>query len=289
MKKYFLTFASSDLKKSLNRIKKEAENLNIYNNILTLNEEDLDLCFKNRFKNYLKFGIRGYGYMCWKPQVILQVLNKMDDGDILQYSDVGCHLNKKGLDRLFQYFELTKKTEKGILAFQNKIPEYPLIYDGRKLLNYLDYQWTKGDLLDYFKIRNNDIILKTPTIGSGIIFIRKCEKSLQLINEWLDVIKYDFKLIDDSKSISPNIKGFIEHRHDQAIFSILCKLNNIETLSAYEYYYPSKNNIDIPDWPILSNFPIWAKRDKVYKIKSSIIINIWRIKKYLKKLIYKYL
>jgi len=285
LKKYFLSFASSDLNKSLIRIKKEAEELKFYNHILTLSEEDLDISFKMKFENYLKFGTRGYGYMCWKPQIILQGLNKMEEGDVLQYTDVGCQLNKKGIKRLSEYFELTKNSEKGILAFQNKIPEYPLNYDGRKMLICLDYEWTKGDLIDYFKVRDNENILKTPTIGSGIIFIRKCEKSLEIINRWLDVIKYDFKLIDDSKSRCPNVKGFIEHRHDQAIFSILCKLNNIKTISAFEYWYSSKNNANIPDWSMLSNFPIWAKRDKSYKFKSNFMINIWRIKKFIKKII----
>jgi hypothetical protein len=283
LKTYFLTFASSDLEKSLNRISNEARNLNFYDSILSYTESDLDSNFKAIFNTYLKYGVRGFGYWSWKPQVILQVLNEMEDGDILQYSDVGCYLNKKGLDRLCQYFELTKKTEKGILAFQNKLPEYPLKYDGREMLNYLEYEWVKGDLIDYFNVRNNAKIINTPTIGATVLFIRKCEQSVKLINEWLNVIKYDFHFIDDTKSKSPNMDGFIEHRHDQSIFSILCKLNNVETLSAYEYYYPSKTNKNTPDWSMLSNFPIWAKRDKKYTLKSSIIIFIWRLKKYLNK------
>jgi hypothetical protein len=250
LKKYFLTFASSDLKKSLNRIKNQADFLNFYDYVITYTEKELDSNFHSLFKENLKFGTRGFGYWCWKPQIILQVLENMNDGDILQYSDVGCHLNIKGIERLSQYFELAKKTEKGILAFQNKLPEYPLEYDGRRMLNYLDYQWIKGDLIDHFNIRDKKDILNTVTIGATVIFIRKCEKSIELINKWLDVIKYDFKLIDDSSSKNPNMEGFQAHRHDQAIFSILCKLEDIKTLSAYEYYYPSKVNLNKPDWDI---------------------------------------
>ena len=283
MKKYFLTFASADLEKSLNRITEEANDLNFYDSILSYSEIDLDPNFKNFFYKYFKYGVRGFGYWCWKPQIILQVLDKMDDGDILQYSDVGCHLNKKGLDRLSQYFELTKKTEKGILAFQNKLPEYPLKYDGREMLNYLEYEWVKGDLIDFFNVRENEKILNTPTIGAGVFFIRKSEQSVEIIKKWLDIIKINFNYINDAESNSPNFVGFIEHRHDQAIFSILCKLNNIETLSAYEYYYPSKENLNIPDWSMLSNFPIWAKRDKKYNLKSSILFLIWRFKKFFNK------
>jgi hypothetical protein len=192
LKKYFLTFATSDLNKSLKRIKKEAINLDFYDHIITYTEEDLDKKFKSYFKNYLKLGSRGFGYWSWKPQIILQVLDKMDDGDILQYSDAGCQLNNRGIARLYEYFELTKKTEIGILAFQNKLPEYPLKYDGREMLNYLEYEWVKGDLIDFFNVRENEEILNTPTIGAGVIFIRKCEQSVEIIKKWLDVIKINF-------------------------------------------------------------------------------------------------
>jgi hypothetical protein len=284
MKKYFITFASSDLEKTLSRIKKEATTLNFYDYILTYSEKDLDSNFKIIFNEYLKFGTRGFGYWSWKPQIILQTLNKMEEGDILQYTDAGCHLNINGLGRLNEYFEITKNSKSGILAFQAKTPEPPLTYDGREMLDCVEYKWVKGDLLDYFDVRSKDTILKTQTITATIIFIRKTWKSIKLINEWLDVIKYDFRLIDDKKSISKNLDGFIEHRHDQAIFSILCKLNDIDTLSAYEYWYPSKMNKFKPDWKILSKYPILAKRDKEFDINSFISILIWRINKKLKRI-----
>jgi hypothetical protein len=284
MKKIFLSFASSDLNKSLKRILLQANSLKIYDEVLVCTEFDLDESFKIKFSKYLQFGTRGYGFWSWKPQIILQTLNKMEEGDILQYTDAGCHLNINGLGRLNEYFEITKNSNSGILAFQAKTPEPPLPYDGRKLLDCIEYKWVKGDLLDYFDVRSKDSILKTQTITATTIFIKKTCKTIDLINVWLDVIKYDFRLIDDTKSISKNLDGFIEHRHDQAIFSILCKLNNIDTLSAYEYWYPSKMNKFKPDWKILSEYPILAKRDKVFDINSFISILIWRINKKLKRI-----
>jgi hypothetical protein len=71
-------------------------------------------------------------------------------------------------------------------------------------------------------------------------------------------------LIDDTPSSSPNKYGFIEHRHDQAIFSLLCIKYKVLTVSAYEYWYPKKGSLQIiaPDWAALKEFPIHAKRDK---------------------------
>jgi hypothetical protein len=283
MKKYFLTFASTDLYKTLNRIRNQAERLNFYDKILIYSELNLDNIFKDQFSQYLKHGTRGYGYWSWKPQIILQALNLMEDGDILQYTDAGCHLNINGIIRLNEYFEITNNSEFGILAFQTKTPDDPLIYDGRKLLDCVDFKWIKGDLVDHFNIRSNESILETQTITATVIFIKKTPDTVNFIKKWLDVIKHDFRLIDDSKSISNNLPGFIEHRHDQAIFSILCKINNVKTISAFEYWYPSKKNVYKPDWKILSKYPILAKRDKVYKLNSFIIILIWRINKKIKK------
>ncbi len=281
MRKYFLTFASSDLRSSLERISKQAKVLKFYDEILIFDERNLDGGFRFNFQEHLKFGVRGYGYWCWKPQIILQVLNLMEQGDILQYTDSGCHLNPNGLERLNDYFFYAANSSTGILAFQSKLPLEPLFLDNRKVLSFQDRKWIKGDLLDYFQIRDNESLLNSETIGAGIIFIKKCPNSISLIEQWLNVIKYDFNLLSDSKSISPNLVDFIEHRHDQAIFSIICKLNNVETLSSYEYWCPSLKEGEA-DWDILKDFPIHAKRDKSFSLKSFIIIYLNKILKWLK-------
>ncbi len=238
--------------------------MEIYDRISILTEIDLDDNFKKQFKPYLTIGSRGYGYWCWKPQIILQTLEDMDDGDILQYTDAGCHLNRQGKHRLEEYFEMAANSSSGILAFQTKKPDLPLVYDGRNLLDLRDYKWTKGDLLDYFDVRHRKDIINTPTIGAGIIFIKKCHASLTIIKRWLKTIEDNFAYIDDTPSVAPNIDGFIEHRHDQSIFSLLCKIHSIETLSAYEYWYPSKKKHYKPDWEQLREFPIHAVRDMDY-------------------------
>ncbi len=268
MKKHFVSFADSQLHRSARRIQRQAEALNFFDTIITADENDLSQAFKTRFKSNLITGSRGYGYWCWKPQIILQVLDEMGDGDILQYTDAGCHLNKNGIARLHDYFRLAAASSAGILAFQAKQPEPPLVYDGRKLLDAPDSKWIKGDLADYFGVRNRPDILNTPTIGATIVFVRKCRRSVEIINQWLNVIEADFSLLDDSPSSSPNLTGFIEHRHDQAIFSILCKLNDVETLSAYEYCYPSLDS-GTPDWKALEMFPIHARRDKNFGLITS--------------------
>lgn len=278
MNKIFLTFADSRLKKSLARIAQEAAEMDVYSSVLTLTESDLSTAFRERFKDKLSSSVRGYGYWCWKPQIIKQILEGMEEGDLLHYCDVGCHLNADGKGRLLEYFEILSKDSIGLIAFQAKTPSPPFEYDGRTLLDLKDKLWIKGDLFDYFGVRDRLDITDTQSIGAGILFLRKTKATMDLIDQWLNVYNTSFDLADDSPSLSPNLNGFIEHRHDQSIFSILCKLRSVETISAYEYWYPSSSNISKPDWKALKNYPIWAMRNKDFGLIGN--TKIWLKSKY---------
>jgi len=227
--------------------------MKLYDEINVFDENSLDSDFKRSFSEYLQPSVRGFGFWSWKPQIILQVLEKMEYGDILQYTDSGCHLNPKGRNRLLDYFEMVEKSDSGILAFRSKSIEEKPSWDLNPII--LEYQFTKGDIIQHFGVSNNKNITHTPQFQGGIIFIRKDDSTLAFVKRWLSTIKYDFNLIDDSPSIYPNFSGFIENRHDQSIFSILCKLSNVSYLYTNEYY--SQNECDD-----LSDKPIWVKWDK---------------------------
>jgi hypothetical protein len=262
-----LSFADSRLKRSLIRLGKQAEELNFFDRIYLFDEKNLSLNFKKHFKKNLFFGSRGYGYWSWKPEIILNVLEEIKVGDCLIYLDAGCHLNPLGKKRLIDYFRFLRKTKKGILAFKAQVPNKKnslLKHDGRRLFEYQTYKWTKGDLLDYFSVRKKNDILKMQTFGAGVILVKKCKFSMKVFKEFKKIVWENFNLLDDTPSISKNIDGFIEHRHDQSIWNLLCIKYKISALSAYEYFYPKNINSNEvhPDWDALKYFPIHAKRDK---------------------------
>ena len=256
-KKIFCSFADSRMRRSLKRIKAQATAIGVYDEVHVLDESALDSGFRERFQNRLIPGSRGFGYWVWKPQIMLQIFRDMNDGDILHYCDTGCWINPEGAQRLQEYFKIADRT--GALAFQVKNTFDDPLLDGFSLP---ERNWTKGDLFDYFSVRNNSEITESEQIGSGIILLKKCTQSLELLRKWKKAYEDDFTLADDSPSRSPNLDGFIENRHDQSIFGILCKLHGVETVSAFEYCYPSDSDITKPDWSKLKNYPVWAKRDK---------------------------
>lgn len=263
---YLVSFADSTMRRSLQRLSKQAEEMHFFDGMFLSDESALSCVFNEKFRDKLLPGSRGYGYWSWKPEVIFNSLETLSDGDCLLYIDAGCHLNPRGKKRLVEYFNILSKEDKGIVAFQANAPDNEnstLMYDGRKLFDQPNYRWIKGDLLDYFGVRENAAVVNAQAIGAGIILIRKCDVAQAVIEEWRRIIWERFELLDDSPSYSSNLPGFIEHRHDQAIWTLLCQRYGIRTLSAYEYWYPRDQTSKLSaDWDALKEFPIHAKRDK---------------------------
>ncbi len=232
--------------------------MEVYSDVFAYAESDLDISFRDKFSDRLVPGSRGFGYWVWKPQIILQAFRRMAPGDLLHYADAGCRLNPKGAARLEEYFAVVSGERTGLLAFQVKNTFGDPILDGFSLP---ERRWTKGDLFDYFSARGNSFITDSEQIGAGNIFLRKCPAAEDFVRRWLKVFEDDFSLADDSPSISENFPDFIEHRHDQSVFGVLCKVHGVPTLSAFEYWYPSSSDISKPDWKKLEYYPVWAKRD----------------------------
>lgn len=256
-KRYFCTFADSRMRRSVSRIKKQAHAIGVYDHIISYDENELNPQFREKFNKELVRGSRGFAHWVWKPQIILQTFEKMNECDLVHYCDTGCWINPKGTDILLEYFEHTAAHD--MLAFQVKNSFGDPLLDAFSLP---EYKWTKGDLFDYFGVRNDNAITQSQQIGATTIFLKKNQKTETLLRAWLSVFETDFRLANDTPSISPNFDGFIEHRHDQSILGILCKMAGVQTRSTFEYFYPSTDDISKPDWKKIEKYPIWAKRDK---------------------------
>ncbi|MBD8891509.1 hypothetical protein [Roseibium litorale] len=259
----FVSFASKSMGKSLKRIGREARGLKVFDRISLLTEDDLDPAFRLRFADKLTPNVRGFGYWIWKPQAVLQELLRLQDGDLLVYADAGCHLNPGGVARLKEYLEIAASAPSGILAFQLRAPDRPDLTGTDRTPELTDSQWIKGDLVDHFGVRDQAAILETPTIVATTFVMRKCPQTLDFLRKWIAVFEADFSLIDDTPSKSENLEGFIEHRHDQAIFSILCKLTGVATLSHFENYFPAEDGKGL-DLAKLASYPIQARRLRQY-------------------------
>ncbi len=239
--------------------------MEIFDSILIHDETELAPSFRAEFAERLVIGSRGFGYWCWKPQIIKQTLDRVEYGDGVLYLDIGCHLNPGGRRRLEEYFAcLTDETP--LLVFQQAPDEEPFGEPNPNLrkMSWPLSNWTKGDLIEHFGIRDRRDILDAETFHAGSFLLRKTPETVKLIDDWIETFRRDWSLIDDSPSVAPNEPGFIEHRHDQAIFALLChRFPNKTVISGNETIYPKPDHNGLWfDWDKLADFPIHARRDR---------------------------
>ena len=277
-----LAFATQDLKRSVNRLQKQAEESLYYDLIKIFNPNDFDDKLKIYINNLLKKNKkRGYGFWFWKPYLIKKMMNNINDNDIIHYIDVGCHIIKNKNKKFNEYLNFLIEEKNWILPFQYYFDENQ-INDGINYPERQEYKYTKADLLKYFNFINSKEITDTPQFWAGNIFIKKNHESKEFLSEWINIMYNNSHLVDDSISKINNHHDFIENRHDQSVFSLLCKKYKLNSFSAYECDWAIKNNKRT--WEHNLNSPILAKRDLKYGIMKRFFI---RQKKNFKRLIKK--
>lgn len=259
-----LSFATLDLKRSIKRFAFQAQNSNYYDQIKIITPNDFSNHNKEKINKFLNQGKkRGYCYWYWKPLILLETLDKVKDGDIIHYLDIGFHINKNSNNRFNEYLDFLISFDRPLLAFQyfalNNKNSNGINFPKREELKY-----TKADLFKYFGKLDNVEITHTPQFSAGNIFVKKDEKIKHFLLDWIEVFEKRFDLIDDTPSKLKNFEKFIENRHDQSVFSILCKINSIKSLSAYEFDWAEKNQRRT--WEHIIDYPFLAKRDLRYNI-----------------------
>lgn len=194
-----ITFGNERFVNSLKRIKKEFINTNLFRDVFAYTPEDFGIDFKEKHTDFLTTNPRGYGYWLWKPYFVKKTLDSMNDGDILVYADAGCKItgNLKPLLDFCYHSE-----HKFIVA-----PNCPVT------------EFTKMDLYEECGTTYKDWIGK-PSIEANRLIICKTKHTMNIIDEWWRLSQI-YHNIDDSPSIKPNSIDFKEHRHDQAILTLL--------------------------------------------------------------------
>lgn len=191
--KYFISYGDQHFKMSLDRIRKEAENLKIFDKIITYTPAD----FSDDFKKHplLKYK-RGGGYWVWKAYFVLKTLEEMGEDDILFYADSGCNLfPPRSWEKYFKFLR-----HKDIVCF--------------KIVRRCG-AYTKKNVLEYFTPQLGPYWRHYYQIAATTFFMRKNAFTLDFTKEWFSLFTEDMIL----DSTEPQHEGFIEHRHDQSILS----------------------------------------------------------------------
>lgn len=198
---------------------------------------DLPLTFRESHSPIVPSSDRGYGYMAWKPAVILEAFKTVEDGRYIFYADVGCTFNvltQEATDRFRWYKEQARQSSTHV---------YPV---GR--LSHLEYKFSKNKTIAAMGMLGHEG-LKTGQIVSGIFMIYVSPASKAFVSEWLYWCQFgNYSLV--SSLVGHEVPDFKSHRHDQSILSLLLKNRSGAIL-------PSSDDT----WPVnRTQFPVWATR-----------------------------
>lgn len=199
--KIFINFANENRKKQQDFSLRMAKFFGNFDKLIAYSPEDLSAEFVEKNKRILSEP-RGAGLWLWKPYLILETLKKADEGDYIFYLDSGFFITKK-IDLLIKALD---KSEQDIMSFQIYYPEE---------------QWTKKSLFERMGCVDEKYF-KTNQFVGGICLIKNSDFSRRFFAEFLEIASV-YENICDADSTELQTAKFIEHRHDQSIFSLLCK------------------------------------------------------------------
>lgn len=252
----FVSFADDRLKRSRRRLNSQVQKFNLFDSIYLYSERDVDGLPSLR-------GTRGYGYWYWKPRVVSETLDKVNAGSVLVYSDIGCHFNVEGKNRFLEYLNFIVSNDFDLLVFSFSEDDW---FSSKEVM------WTKRKLVEYFNLSFDSVELNSNQLVTTFFICRNNARVRSFIHSWHALVDERSLVNDDLHEEHPL---FIEHRHDQSIFSLLLKRSDLKykIIDQREIWNPLrpinfKQGSDPRgggvDWRPLTRMPVLAKRDKDY-------------------------
>ena len=217
---HFITYGDKQYSSAKKNIFQQAKSTNWFNTINILSIDDLDQDFKEEFKDMILPRTKWY---VWKFKIILDKLEYLNDDEFLIYLDSGSVVNIKGDERLKEYIQLIKDSKDKIISFQ--------LTKGQ-----IEKKWNTNNVFNYFNVPFDGEITNSPQYMSGLLIMQKNKKVVDIFEKCLNAVKHDHNLITNNAKKYGAQPGFIDHRHDQAICSVVRKLEGSIVLPDETYF-----------------------------------------------------
>lgn len=208
--KILINYADDKYKKTQKFNSWTGKHIAKFDKIYSFGPQDIEPEYQKIHQDILSFP-RGNGLWLWKAYFIDKVLNLCNEGDYIFYIDSGSFFLRNA-DILVNSFRDNEK----IWVSDNPT---------------LESCFTKPEC--FVKMESNsDEIKYTNQIQGGYLIVVCCDESKKFIQKWLKHCE-DFSLIspagNNSLELQSNVgNGFVAHREDQSILSILCKKEGIK-------------------------------------------------------------
>ena len=232
---HLLSFADRRYRGSLARIQSEARRLGLFASIRTLDERALGDDYWRVHRDTVSGHRRGYGLWTWKPYLVRRMLATLPQGDVLLYCDAGCSLNSEGRSRLADYATLAGDHPSGGLAFR---------------LDGSIENWTKRAALVAHRCDDPASRQERMVAATAVLFVRGSPVG-RLVDEW-EAAMADVAMVDDSPSPQGEHPGFVAHRHDQSLFTLVALRHRLQTIPDETWWEGA--------WDRSRHHPIHARR-----------------------------
>jgi hypothetical protein len=208
---------------------KSALKIGGFKKVISYSPIDIDSAFWKRNSKILQ-QTKGGGYWLWKSYFIKMGLSEINEGEYLFYCDSGSRFIES-IDKLVDSFD----DKFGIMPFE---------------LQSKEKHWTKRDCFILLKCDEFDIIESKQILATFSLW-KKTDFSIKFVEEWLQYAQDERILTDiDNELGFPNYQNFVEHRHDQSIFSLLIKKYKLKA-----YRDPSQFGNNYRDLYLDSKYP----------------------------------
>lgn len=202
MKKIYVTYSNALYAQTRDFSASMALKRGGFDQAVVYSPSDIDNSFRKANAKVLSQK-RGAGLWLWKPYFIFKALTEIADlGDIIFYGDAGSF-----------FFQSCTNIINSMGEEDIWLSNIPLI----------ERQFTTQYAFVLMDCDRDDF-KNSCQIQANFICLRKSERSLKFIAEWLDYCcDYDIISGENESSIYPNYNNFKSHRYDQSVLSLLSK------------------------------------------------------------------
>lgn len=183
-----------------------------FNVVYQMGRADIDSQFYNEHKEILDQK-RGVGYWLWKAHFITRLLSNMKENDILFYADAGSYFVR----RMEPVFAAVAADPLGVVAF--------CLAGG-----HLEKAYTKRDLFLHMGM-NESQYRDTPQRMASFMCFRGTNAAREIADEYLNLCCNPHLITDAPNTDGWVEEGFVDHRHDQSVWSLLTKQHGVVILA----------------------------------------------------------
>jgi hypothetical protein len=251
-----------NFEESAKRLERDLLGIYPFARILNFNARDFLECAPlslSKYGKYLKEDIPGYGYYCWKSEIVQRAISgEFGACDGVMWIDGGCEVFNVPWTRRELLREIQRAEQNGYVVFELDTPEN---------------RFSKSDVMSLFpRVDREDT---SPQVQATHFFLHG-EIGKKIADNWLKVGLNGIEVFDHSPSRMGDPADFVLHKSDQSTFSLTLKDMGLSQRISPP---PAGNRGKLSRLGAM-RAPVWVARNRTGKtIKGPIIKFIERLSK----------